>query len=166
MVKRTVNHDLTFKEQLTNLVLGINGELAEVSKAVKKLKYSEALDEIGDVCWYVANLCTLLEWDFEDFIPKPVHITIMSSYMIRANLQEAQEAGGTIADLVKKYCYQYHQMDKDKFKKPLIMIIAAMNQYLRNYGFTFEQAFDINQDKLLARYPDGFEAEKSINREV
>ena len=96
----TINTDLSDKEQLTNAVLGLTGEAGEVADIVKKgffqghtIDRDELINELGDVLWYVALACTVLEEDLGD--------------IMQANI-----------------------------------------------------------DKLRARYPEGFKAERSVNREV
>lgn len=66
-------------DALSYCALKLNGEAGEVAEHIGKIKRddgytitterSEALfKEIGDVCWYVANLCTELEFKLEDVL--------------------------------------------------------------------------------------------------
>jgi NTP pyrophosphatase (non-canonical NTP hydrolase) len=97
---RTLNTDLTQEQLLSNMIMGIAGESGEIADVVKKhlyqgheLDFKHIAEEIGDVMFYIVNLCNVLQLDLE---------TILGQ----------------------------------------------------------------NYNKLLARYPEGFEAEKSINRRV
>jgi NTP pyrophosphatase (non-canonical NTP hydrolase) len=63
------SHGLT-KESLAIAGLGLTGEAGEVADLVKKhvghgheLNRERLLEEAGDVLWYLAMLCTLLEAD-------------------------------------------------------------------------------------------------------
>ena len=63
--ERTVNNDLTINEELTNLCMGLAGEIGEIVDYVKKGLYqghaiecSKIVEEIGDVMWYLTNLAT------------------------------------------------------------------------------------------------------------
>lgn len=65
----------SFRENLgqeLHMVIGISTEAAELLDAYKKeLAYKKPLDdvncqeEIGDIMWYISNLCKLKGWDFE-----------------------------------------------------------------------------------------------------
>ena len=73
---------------------------------------------------------------------------------------------GECSDVVKKYLYQGHTLDKLKLKDELgdeTWYVAITCQAL---GITLDDVMEHNVKKLLLRYPDGFEAERSIHREV
>lgn len=98
--KRTLNNDLSRKEQMANMVIGMYGETGEVADIIKKHLYQyhsldtgHLIEEIGDVMFYISNLCNLFNIDIE--------------HCLEANIE-----------------------------------------------------------KLKKRYPEGFEAERSINREA
>lgn len=70
---RTANESFDFDRRLAVAALGLIGEAAEVSEAVKKymghgheLNREKLIDEAGDVLWYVAELCTVLGVDMSD----------------------------------------------------------------------------------------------------
>lgn len=74
----------------------------------------------------------------------------------------ASEAG-ECTGLVQKI-YQGHELDTDHLKKELgdaLWFIAEACDYL---GTTMDEIMQMNIDKLKARYPQGFEAEKSLHR--
>ena len=69
LAMRTANPEC---KNLSNAGLGIAGESGEVADVIKKhLHHGHPLDkqrlakEIGDVCWYVALCCELIETDLE-----------------------------------------------------------------------------------------------------
>lgn len=73
--KRTLNRGLTKDQQLANMVIGIMGESGEVADLIKKSLYQghnldreKVSEEIGDVMFYVANLCNILGLDLETAI--------------------------------------------------------------------------------------------------
>lgn len=73
--KRTLNTNLTNNELLSNMAMGISGETGEVIDHLKKYLYQGhdlqidlIGEEIGDVMFYIANLCNLLEIDLKDVI--------------------------------------------------------------------------------------------------
>ena len=63
------------KDRFINGALGITGEAGEVADIIKKTMFqghpakdADLIQELGDVCWYVASLCTALDVDFEDVL--------------------------------------------------------------------------------------------------
>ena len=73
------------------------------------------------------------------------------------------EAGECI-DIVKKYFFQGHDMDKDKLVKELGDVCWYLAISAEALGVTLEEVMQRNVDKLLERYPDGFDPEKSVHR--
>lgn len=75
------------------------------------------------------------------------------------------EAGECI-DVVKKYLYQGHKLDKLKLKDELGDVLWYVAITCQALGITLDDVMEHNVKKFLLRYPDGFEAERSIHREV
>ena len=71
----TLNPTLTKKDILINGVMGLCGESGETIDLVKKhlhqgqdLDKEKLMKELGDICWYIAELATYLEVDFEEIL--------------------------------------------------------------------------------------------------
>ena len=80
-----------------------------------------------------------------------------------AALGLAGEAGET-ADMVKKHLFHEHPLDHDAIVKELgdcLWYVAAMATTL---GVSLDEVGERNIEKLRRRYPDGFSAERSLNR--
>lgn len=73
------------------------------------------------------------------------------------------EAGECI-DMVKKHLFQGHDLDKDKLVKELGDVCWYLAISAEALGVTLEEVMQGNIDKLLKRYPDGFDPEKSAHR--
>ena len=83
---RTLNPELSHSEQVDNMVYGIVGEIGEVIDLLKKSKFQgheldvdKLSEEIGDVMFYVANLCTLHDLDIGEILNKN-HIKLLERY--------------------------------------------------------------------------------------
>lgn len=61
--------------------------------------------------------------------------------------------------------YQGHYPTADHIKKELGDLLWFIAEYCGAYGWTLEDIAQLNIDKLRARYPDGFDAERSQHRE-
>ena len=73
------------------------------------------------------------------------------------------EAGECI-DILKKTEFQGHAFDPMKMVDELGDVLWYVAQLATGLGVTLEYVAQHNVDKLLARYPDGFDSEKSIHR--
>lgn len=70
---------------------------------------------------------------------------------------------GELHSLYQKM-YQGHQFDKDHAKKELGDLLWFIAEYCTACCIPLEDVAQTNIDKLKARYPDGFDAERSMNR--
>lgn len=72
---------------------------------------------------------------------------------------------GECIDLVKKFLFQGHELDRDKLAEELGDVAWYLAATAHAIGYSLEDVFQKNIDKLRRRYPDGFTEEKSIHRE-
>ena len=72
---------------------------------------------------------------------------------------------GEVADLLKKYHFQGHNLDLDHVAKELgdIAWYLAVGAY--SIGYDLEKILQMNVDKLKARYPNGFSTDRSLHRD-
>lgn len=73
------------------------------------------------------------------------------------------EAGECI-DIVKKHYFQEHTLDEYKLKDELSDVLWYVAETATGLGITLEEIAEYNILKLKKRFPDGFDADKSINR--
>ena len=71
---------------------------------------------------------------------------------------------GECADLVKKFEFQGHQLDTKKLAEELGDVAWYLAVTAYSIGYNLDTIFQMNVDKLKARYPDGFAVERSIHR--
>ena len=71
---------------------------------------------------------------------------------------------GECADMVKKYLFQGHDLDKEHLAKELGDVAWYVAVTAHAIGYTLEDVLRMNMNKLRARYPEGFSAEKSLHR--
>ena len=75
------------------------------------------------------------------------------------------DTSGEAIDLVKKHMMHGHEFDREKFAGELGDIAWYLAEAAQAIGMPLEEVFRMNIDKLNARYPEGFSAERSRNRE-
>ena len=71
---------------------------------------------------------------------------------------------GEVADIIKKHFFQGHELDVEDLKNELGDVAWYMAVLAYSAHIDFEDIFKGNIEKLKKRYPDGFSAERSINR--
>ena len=60
--------------------------------------------------------------------------------------------------------YQGHAIDMTHLKKELGDLLWFISEYCTAMDWTLEEVAQMNIDKLKARYPEGFEEDKSLHR--
>ena len=71
---------------------------------------------------------------------------------------------GEAIDIVKKWLAHGHPLDKEKLIKELGDVAWYLAEAATALDVPLEEIFEKNIDKLKARYPEGFDTEKSLNR--
>lgn len=70
---------------------------------------------------------------------------------------------GEVAGLFQKQ-YQGHEIDKEHLEKELGDCLWMIAEICVGINSSLDDIMQKNIDKLLARYPDGFDPEKSLHR--
>lgn len=71
---------------------------------------------------------------------------------------------GEFNDILKKHYFQGHPLDRDHLAKELGDIMWYVAIAADAIGYDLDTIASMNVRKLEARYPNGFEADKSLNR--
>ena len=72
---------------------------------------------------------------------------------------------GECADMVKKHLFQGHELDKEHLAKELGDVAWYIAVSADAIGYDLETVLRMNVTKLRKRYPNGFDAERSLHRE-
>lgn len=137
---RTLPTDLSDRERLSMLALGVVGEWAEYHDVVDGPTQEE---EAGDVLWYIAGLCTVLGVDLAD----------LTSYRVAP--APVVDALGDICEPIKKHLY--HGKDLDKAR-----VLGGCCRLYRDIArrLMLPDVMAANVAKLQARWPDGFRVQE------
>lgn len=73
---------------------------------------------------------------------------------------------GEAIDIVKKYLAQGHELDKEHLIDELGDIAWYIAETATVLEIDLEEVLTRNIDKLKRRYPQGFDSDKSINRDI
>lgn len=72
---------------------------------------------------------------------------------------------GEVIDLLKKHVWQKHTLDRAKLTEEIGDIFWYLAVLMESCDVSLAEALAVNHAKLMRRYPDGFETERSLNRE-
>lgn len=72
---------------------------------------------------------------------------------------------GEAIDIVKKWLAQGHELDREKLAKELGDIAWYLAETAYALDLPLEDVLQANIDKLKKRYPEGFDAQRSVHRE-
>ena len=72
---------------------------------------------------------------------------------------------GEVADMIKKVSFQGHQLDEKHLAEEIGDILWYCALAATGLGIDLDDIAQGNVDKLMKRYPQGFDQERSIHRE-
>lgn len=73
---------------------------------------------------------------------------------------------GEVLDIIKKWIFHEAILDLDHLEKELGDVMWYVALLCDSFGFDLDEVMQKNIDKLKARYPKGFDVERSKNRAV
>lgn len=156
-------------DRLKNGVLGLIGETGEIVDVVKKWKFQSGdnaplpreslINEMGDVMWYLSEAASGMGVPLNDALllnGKPVFLDVK---------EDIEEIAVTMA---QSACAVYSLI----YPKPYFMlaqetmrdIFGLILWLCKMIDTTVKEVADTNIAKLKARYPEGFDPERSIHR--
>lgn len=93
--------------------------------------------------------------------------------MIECNVRQASNLSilgmcgeaGECSDLFKKHRFQGHELDCEKQAEEVGDVLWYIAETASGLGLSLEEIATRNIAKLRARYPEGFDPERSIHRD-
>ncbi len=71
---------------------------------------------------------------------------------------------GEFNDMIKKWVFHEKDLDMEHAKKEAGDILWYVAMLCESFGWNMGEIMQMNVDKLIARYPDGFDVERANNR--
>ena len=164
LARRTQNMELSREEKQRHALFGMASELGEIFDA--GADKSKLIDEMSDLCWFVAEYCDTQEVEMDSFgtrWARPVDICTREDFdEARKNL--VLSVGKIMAVHQKEY--QGHEANLGSIKGELENVLYQVSALARAYKSSLADVLVHNIDKLKKRFPDGFQVERSVYREV
>lgn len=148
------NQDVT--PDLLHATLGLCDEFFEYDKAPS---WRNAMEELGDLCWFIALASRDLQVDpfthAEAYLDEnPDCPTLRDAIMEFVSRVKKAYAYGAKLDVARLFCL-------------LRVMIARVAQIVRHKSnLTLDGLLEANINKLQARYPEKFDAELAMNRDL
>lgn len=101
--------------------------------------------------------------EYQKLAERTMPIDIKRSYMEMHALHGMAGEVGEMHSLYQKV-YQGHVFDMEHAKKELGDLLWFIAEYCTSNDWTLEEIMELNIKKLMARYPEGFAAERSLHR--
>lgn len=181
-VKRTSSADFPYNEVMTLVGLGIAGEAAEVAAVLEPLYLAGRVrvdeknltKELGDVVWYIVYCLNCLNLKLEDDLLEDISFEeyereiadqmplTIPLYLVALRLTIN---AGMVSDVVKKHLLHGYELNRELLVGYLYLVLHYLVVIAITFGIPMSTVLDVNRDKLRARYPNGWSAEASRNRQ-
>lgn len=149
---------------LSHMALGLAGEIGELVECVgTELKFNEVnrpniVEELGDLYWYLANYCNMQEID----LPENPVFTETDDECLDLLIVKISN----LVDLVKRYMAYNKSIEKVKEIEAIYDIRVALVLFENVYDLDGDEIRSKNIAKLKARYPQKFDENLAVNRDI
>ncbi len=151
------------EQKILHSVIGIMTELDEILDNYdndKKLDKVNILEEVGDICWYLA----ILGREYDISFPQ-ITVREKNSDPFRLILSTIKMSA-KLLDMLKKKIYYNKDINQEIFVSLSRTIMMNISDFTHCYDIQIEKSFQVNIDKLRSRYGDKFSSESAINRDL
>ena len=101
--------------------------------------------------------------EYQEAAARTINKTLWQNQQAYHALHGMASEIGELHGLYQK-SYQGHELRASHLKKELGDLLWFIAEYCTAMGWTLEDVAQTNIDKLKARYPEGFDADKSLHR--
>lgn len=151
-------------ERLLHAAMGLVTETGELFELESE---EHELEELGDICWYLALAYDVLDmdWGIDLTIDDEVEMLLRGDNPLESLSIYSSE----LLDMVKKQIFYGKPINTLAAQSAVaamrIALIVGTNGNDAS-PYTFQQVLDANVRKLKKRYPEKFTEEAAINRDV
>lgn len=147
------------KLDLAHMVLGMNTEIVELREAIRNKDSVNIQEELSDFLWYFCNYKNFR--GYSEYIYEEQELT--SNYAI---IYKLYDRVSQLQDLIKKFV----AYNKEINTEIELFLLNEIYQYILtiaySYGVDIENGLEKNIAKLKKRYPEKFDENLAINRDL
>jgi hypothetical protein len=147
-----------------HMTLGLGSEIVELFEALDKDDAVNIGEELSDKLWYAANYCNI-----HGIIVNPelTQGTIEIDYLQFDNLlHDMIRHISMLQDFDKKLLAYGKEVSLEDRSSKINLLISFIIEAMGCIGLDAEVCMRNNINKLRTRYPDKFDSEKAINRDL
>ncbi len=161
-------------------VVGVVGEAGEVARTIEtkrvgKIKKADfrahLVKESGDTIWYAANFMTVHNYNLPPCFIQGRFFSAMSQSFERrrAVARPSTKLALSALELLeihKKMYFSGHPLNANILAMHIELILGVLDGILVANNVTWSEVMEENIAKLWLRFPDGFNADDSMNRKA
>lgn len=162
--ERTLSTEFHCGHKVEKLLHGTIGILTEIEEILEnyvddKFDNVNVLEEVGDIFWYLSILSREFNIDISDISetneknPKKIMISIIIDSL-------------KMLDILKKKLYYNKEIKDDMIVILTKSILSKLVSYSNIYNIEIPEIFNKNINKLRIRYPEKFDPDLAINRNL
>jgi len=169
---------------LVHAIVGISTETGELIEQLEMSMFDEELldiinvkEELGDLMWYMALMCHVLDITFDDIETKADTVktmvtetrlnSVIKDPLITRGILGIGRCSGTIMDQLKRATYYQQDPDIGILMHNLKIILWFIKIMCEELGTTVAALQDMNMEKLHKRYKTGkFSVKDCIDRDT
>jgi NTP pyrophosphatase (non-canonical NTP hydrolase) len=150
---------------LLHAVMGVLTEVEELIQNDKKENPDSVnlLEEVGDITWYLAILGREVGVNWR---PSYREIWGLVDNAPNNYLLDIVEHSCSLLDFLKKKLFYNKPINEESFAQKTQNLFDSVSCYLSVNNLDPSKVFDININKLKARYGEKFSTERAINRDL
>lgn len=168
------------RDNLVHVALGIGSEVGELCESVAftwaalpKTPSNNIPEEIGDICWYVALLCDVMGWRFEELFDPGITEHECAIGMSYESIGKAAwmcmalggASGGVVGAIKSHAIYNKPLASQDAITTKLRRMVRILVVLAAIYGAPFEEVvLEQNIAKLRERFPEKYSDSAAITR--
>lgn len=149
-----------------HMTIGMMTEIGEIASAFCEpseggIDLVNLLEEISDIQWYLANYANMHELEYPNILQRDV-ICYPDKWAFGYVIRYTSE----LADFDKKLLAYGKSVDEYKRKEIFDHLYLSILDMCQQHHLDMEYGLERNIAKLRQRFPDKFDADKAINRDV
>jgi NTP pyrophosphatase (non-canonical NTP hydrolase) len=111
----------------------------------------------------MSSISTLLQ-DYHECVERTINSTLDTKGRLAMSVIGMAGEIGEISEPIKKYLYHGRSLNSERIQAEVGDVLWYLTALLSTLGLTLEDTFRMNMDKLMVRYPSGFQAESENPR--
>jgi NTP pyrophosphatase (non-canonical NTP hydrolase) len=142
-----------WERRLGEYALGLGGEMSEVMAELSSATGTRPalVYELGDVCWYIAALCTTLNVSLEELGRYDPRGGSTSAVAVVEAASHAIINAGRVQEYVKKHLFHGAGLPDEKVMMVLSVVFQQIERLAYCLGVAIEDVFELNITKLRER---------------